>query len=262
MKKNRLIVFKTILVFTSFLMIVSCNRDNSESIVGNPELDFVNKGIELETTPYPDIDLPDLNIDGNKTNAEYEPIDLNIDENKTNAKYAPIGIFKIKYSSKEEYPKEERYYPKGKLIGFDNYELVPGKYKMRVSEAVTDSAGEKYIYFNFRILNEYWKDTDKLKNGPHHLEDYKRFEDGPYYDNISFPDTDRRYRISDQKYRIYLEPPIDSNVVKHNSFGTLLTEYNFHAVIEITGKFRLDNSISVYRGRLISIVEFNKYFGK
>ena len=181
MKAPNLIVWKTInciLIFTLFLVIISCNRDNSDSIVGNPELDLQGKDIELEAIPYSDIELPEIATDGKPINAIYDSRGKLIDE---------------------------KYYPNGKLISFNgNYELSSGKYKMRVSEALICPAGNKYIYFHFRIKNEFWKDTDPTKDGLH-LPPYSRFEDGPYYEYL--PDD------TDDKVRIYLDPPIDSNVI-------------------------------------------------
>lgn len=235
MKRNKLIVFRTInciLVFTSFLMVVSCNRDNTDSIVGNPELDLENKGIELETIPYPDKDLPEITTDGNIINAKYHPDGKLIDE---------------KY-----------YYPDGKLISpYGKYELSSGKYKMVVGEALICPADAEYVYFHGRIRsdewrNEFWIDTDPTKDGPHPLP-YSRFEDGPYYEDPC-------------KIRIYLDPPIDSNVIKNTTFGTLLTEYNFEVIVEIIREGELDNRCitsedksdtiaGFYIGRLISIFE-------
>ncbi len=238
MRRIRFIGSRTInciLIFTLFLMIVSCNRDNPDSIVGNSELDLQSKDIELETIPYSDIDLPEINIDGKLIDPKYDP-----DGNIIN----------------------EKYYPKGKLISpYGKYELSSGKYKMKVSEALICPADDKYIYFHSRIRankwrNEFWIDTNPRENGPHPFP-YSRFEDGPYYEDPC-------------KVRIYLDPSIDSNVVKYTTFGTLLTEYNFKVIIEIIGEGELDNPCMTidnpntdrshtiagsYIGRLISIFE-------
>lgn len=236
MKSLSLTVWQTIkpiLIFVSFLIVVSCNRDNSDSIVGNPELDLENKGITLETISYSDKDLPEISTFGTPINAIYDP------------RGKLIG---------------KKYYPTEKVSSFSgSYELSSGKYKMRVSEALICPAGDKYIYFHFRVRNEFWLDTDSSVDGPHPAP-YSRFEDGPYYETLP------------NKVRIYLDPPIDSNVVKHTTHGTLLTEYNFRVIIEITGKGELDNPcatidssrdrsntiVETYLGRLISVFERNQ----
>ena len=234
MKSLNLIVWKTIkliLIFVSFLIVISCSQDSPDSIVGNPELDLANKGIELETIPYLDIDLPEVTTDGNIINAKYHSDGKLIDG---------------------------KYYPNGKLIpSYGNYELSSGKYKMKVSEALICPADGKYIYFHGRIRadewrNEFWIDTDPSEEGPH-PSPYTRFEDGPYYEDPC-------------KVRIYLDPLIDSNVVKYTTFGTLLTEYNFEVILEIKREGELDNPCitsedrsdtiaGFYIGRLISIFE-------
>ncbi len=220
MKRIRLIGFRTInciLVFTSFLMVVSCNQDSTDSIVGNPELDLENKGIELETIPYPDIELPAITTSGKLIDGKYDPSGKLIDE---------------------------KYYPGGKLID-GKYELSSGKYKMVVGEALICPADGKYIYFHGRIRADEWMNEFWIGN--------ENSEDGPYFEDPF-------------KVRIYLDPSIDSNVIKHTTFGTLLTEYNFEVIIEITGKGELDNPCMTledksdtiagfYIGRLISIFE-------
>ncbi|RKU26943.1 hypothetical protein C6497_12935 [Candidatus Poribacteria bacterium] len=240
MKSPNFIVWKTIksfLILISFLIVMSCSQDSPDSIIGNPELDLENKGIERQTISYSDIELPDINIDGNIINAKYHQDEKLIDE---------------------------KYYPNRKLIpAYGEYVLSSGKYKMRVGEAFICPDDDKYIYFHGRIRadegrNEFWLDNDPKKDGPH-LPPYERFEDGPYYEDPC-------------KVRIYLDPPMDSSVVKYTTFGSLLTEYNFQVIIEIIGvigadeidnscatiesvKDRSDTIVGTYRGRLISIFE-------
>ncbi|RKU12875.1 hypothetical protein C6501_10230 [Candidatus Poribacteria bacterium] len=253
MKSRIFIVFwktiKPILIFVSFFIVLSCSQDSPDSIVGNLELDLENKGIELETIPYFDMELPEISTDGNPINAIYDPRGKIISE-----KVIHLG------------EKEEKYYPKGKLISFSgDYDLDLGKYKTSIGEALICPTGSKYIYFHYAIRNEFWLDTDKDEDGSH-LHPYSRFEDGPYYEHILDSEDKNKIRY---KVRIYLDPPIDSDVIKHTTFGTLLTEYNSKAVIEILREGELDNRcatidssrdrsdtiVGTYIGRLISVFE-------
>ncbi len=237
MQRIKPIVFRTInsvLIFISFLMVVSCNRDNSDSVVGNPELDLQSKGIELEAIPYSDIELPEITIDGKSIDGEYYPSGKLIDE-KYRGKYDPRAQLI-----------DEKYYPIGKLIDFGKYKLSSGKYKMRVSGAFICHAGGKYIYFDGRIRadewrNEFWiVDENACRTNEKGEEVCWIDEEDRWINEEAF--KGKSYYEDPFKVRIYLDPPIDSSVVKYTTFGTLLTEYNFEVIIEIIGEGELDNS--------------------
>lgn len=210
MKKSKLIVFKTInciLIFVSFLIILSCDKDNTESRIGNLEVDLQNKGIELDTKPYSsytDEELPEIQTSGKLINPKYDP--------------------------------------NGKLVKGE-YSLTSGKYRMVIDEALICPADGKYIYFQSRIRTDEWAIEVE--------EDDKNSVEYPF------------------KIRIYLDPSIDSDVLKRTIFGTLLTEYGFQVIVEIIREGELDNPCmtidspedrsdtigGLYIGRLISIFE-------